>query len=175
MDSGTMTMKGYSAFPKAPGSLMPHHQIGLCHIQDTRWEGSLTPQQICSRCIIQSQPKAPVTLGLAFWLESGDPIVSQRHRVFYGFYFQRQILLCAQFHFFNPLVSALLLHLCQFVAFDYYVIKCFISVSVWPILAVPFRLISFCFDKIILYGINFCAATKRDSVSLLRFSFLPMS
>ena len=30
-------MKGYSAFPKAPALLEPHHQIVLCHIRDTRW------------------------------------------------------------------------------------------------------------------------------------------
>ena len=28
-----MTMKGYSAFPKAPALLKPHHQIVYCNIQ----------------------------------------------------------------------------------------------------------------------------------------------
>ena len=35
VDLGAMAMKGLSAFPKAPASLEPHHQIVLCHIQDT--------------------------------------------------------------------------------------------------------------------------------------------
>ena len=34
-----MAMKGYSAFPKAPALAEPHHQIILCHIQDTRCGG----------------------------------------------------------------------------------------------------------------------------------------
>ena len=46
-------MKGYSAFPKVPASLEPHHQIVLCHIQVARW--GLTPLQKCSRCILQPQ------------------------------------------------------------------------------------------------------------------------
>ena len=37
VDKGAMAMKGYSAFPKAPASLENHHQIVLCHIQDTHW------------------------------------------------------------------------------------------------------------------------------------------
>ena len=37
VDLGAMAMKGYSAFPKAPALLEPHHQIVYCHIQDTRW------------------------------------------------------------------------------------------------------------------------------------------
>ena len=39
-----MVIKGYSAFPKAPTLLKPHHQIVLCHIHDTLWR-SLTPLQ----------------------------------------------------------------------------------------------------------------------------------
>ncbi len=50
---GAMAMKGYSAFPKAPALLEPHHQIVLCHIQDSRWGGILTPLQRCSQCILQ--------------------------------------------------------------------------------------------------------------------------
>ena len=34
---GTMVMKEYSVFPKAPALLESHHQIVECHIQDTRW------------------------------------------------------------------------------------------------------------------------------------------
>ena len=36
---GAMTMKGCPAFHKAPASLETHHQIILCHIQDTHLEG----------------------------------------------------------------------------------------------------------------------------------------
>ena len=32
-----MAIKIYSAFPKAPALPEPHHQIILCHIQDTHW------------------------------------------------------------------------------------------------------------------------------------------
>ena len=48
-----MAIKRYSAFLKAPASLEPHHQIAKCHIQDTGREGSLTPLQRCSQCILQ--------------------------------------------------------------------------------------------------------------------------
>ena len=43
-----MTIKGYSAFPKAPALLEPHHQ--------TLWGGGPTPLQRCSQCILQPQP-----------------------------------------------------------------------------------------------------------------------
>ena len=45
--------RGYSAFPKAPALLGPHHRIVECHKQENRWE-SLTPLQICSQYILQS-------------------------------------------------------------------------------------------------------------------------
>ena len=52
-----MVMKGYSAFPKAPALLWPHHQTVQCHIQDTHWEGGgLIPLQRCSQCVLQRQP-----------------------------------------------------------------------------------------------------------------------
>ena len=41
VDLGAMAMKRYSAFPKAPALLEPHHQIVKCHIQDTCWRGVL--------------------------------------------------------------------------------------------------------------------------------------
>ena len=41
VDQGAMAMKGFSAFPKAPALLEPHHQIVYCHIQDTHWWGVL--------------------------------------------------------------------------------------------------------------------------------------
>ena len=37
VDLGTMAMKRYSAFPKAPALVEPHHQMVSCHIQDARW------------------------------------------------------------------------------------------------------------------------------------------
>ena len=37
VDLRAMAMKGCSAFPKSPASQEPHHQIVLCHIQDTRY------------------------------------------------------------------------------------------------------------------------------------------
>ena len=42
-----MAMKRCSTFPKAPALLEHHHQIVLCHIQDTRWArgGGLTRLQ----------------------------------------------------------------------------------------------------------------------------------
>ena len=57
---GAMAIKGYSTFSKAPALLEPHHQIVLCHIQDTRcgwWD--LSPLHRNSRCILQLQPNGP--------------------------------------------------------------------------------------------------------------------
>ena len=48
VDLGAMAMKGYSAFPKAPALLEPHHQIVSCHIQDTRWGGSYSSAEVPS-------------------------------------------------------------------------------------------------------------------------------
>ena len=56
--SWVVAIKEHSAFPKAPALLKPHHQIAYWHIKDTRWE-SLTPQQRCSLCILQSGVVAP--------------------------------------------------------------------------------------------------------------------
>ena len=53
-----MAINVYSAFPKAPVLLKPHHQIVLCHNQDTRW-GSLTPLQRYSRSILEPHPSGP--------------------------------------------------------------------------------------------------------------------
>ena len=52
---GAMAINGYSAFPKTPALLEPHHQIVQCHIQDTRYGGGLTPLQRYSQCILQPQ------------------------------------------------------------------------------------------------------------------------
>ena len=41
LGQGTMAMKGYSKFPKAPASLEPHNQIVYCQIQHNRLEGVL--------------------------------------------------------------------------------------------------------------------------------------
>ena len=48
VDLGAMAMKECSAFPKAPASLEPHHQIVLCHIPDTRWGGSYPSAEVQS-------------------------------------------------------------------------------------------------------------------------------
>ena len=42
-------MKGYSAFPKAPALLEPHHQIVYCHIQDTHRGGGVLP--LCKEAV----------------------------------------------------------------------------------------------------------------------------
>ena len=47
-DMGAMSITGYSEFPKASALLEPYHQIVLCHIQDTRWEGVLP---LCRRAV----------------------------------------------------------------------------------------------------------------------------
>ena len=56
VDRGAMTMKGYSAFPKALALLEPYHQIVKCHIQDTCLGGGILPLQRNRRCILQPQP-----------------------------------------------------------------------------------------------------------------------
>ena len=53
VDLGVMSIKEYSAYPKALALLEPHYQIVWCHIQDTHW-GSLTPLQRCSRGVFCS-------------------------------------------------------------------------------------------------------------------------
>ena len=61
-----MAMKGYSAFPKAPALLEPHHQIVYGHILDTRvfWGGEgFTLLQGCSLCIPQLQPTGQIDIG----------------------------------------------------------------------------------------------------------------
>ena len=55
VDLGAMAIKGYSAFPKAPALLEPHHQIFSVIIR-TLMGGDLTPLQRSSRCILQPQP-----------------------------------------------------------------------------------------------------------------------
>ena len=64
VDLGTMAMKKYSAFPKAPALLESYHQIVSCHIQDTCCGGSLIPWQRCSRCILQLQLAEPSFLDI---------------------------------------------------------------------------------------------------------------
>ena len=49
-----MSIKENSAFSKSPVLQKLLHQIVLYHIQDTSWS-SLTPEQRCSRCILQPQ------------------------------------------------------------------------------------------------------------------------
>ena len=56
VDQGAMTMKRFSAFPKAPALLEPHpgHSIE---------GGCLTPLQRCSQCILQPQLTRPLVGG----------------------------------------------------------------------------------------------------------------
>ena len=51
VDQGVMAMKGYSPFSKVPALLEPHNQIVSYPIQDT-CDGTLTPLQRCSLCIL---------------------------------------------------------------------------------------------------------------------------
>ena len=55
VDLWAMTMKGYSAFPKAPALLEHHHQILLVSYLGHSLVG-LTPLQRSSRCILQPKP-----------------------------------------------------------------------------------------------------------------------
>ena len=55
VDLRAMEIKRYTAFPKAPALLKPHHQIVSCDIQDTHWR-SLTLLQRFSRCIQPTEP-----------------------------------------------------------------------------------------------------------------------
>ena len=57
-----MAMKKYFAFPKTPTLLKPHHQIVLCHIQETLL-GSLSPLQKCCWYILWPHPT-----GQAQWM-----------------------------------------------------------------------------------------------------------
>ena len=57
VNQGAMAMTGYSAFPKAPTLLEPHHQIVSCHNQDTRWVGGVV-LPVCRDAVgIFSQPQ----------------------------------------------------------------------------------------------------------------------
>ena len=52
---------GYTASLKALAILQPHHQIILCHVQDTCWMSLILVQRY-SRCILQHQWTRP------FWI-----------------------------------------------------------------------------------------------------------
>ena len=75
VDLEAMAIKGYSAFPKAPELLELHHQIVLCHIQDTRCGGGHIPLQRSIRCILQPQPTRQST----FWTELSSLVFSSIH------------------------------------------------------------------------------------------------
>ena len=82
MDLEAMAMKGYSAFPKAPALLKPHHQIVLSHITHTR-KGSLTSLQRCSRGILQPQPNEPNDFELQhIWSLNVD--IGSKYEVYVG-------------------------------------------------------------------------------------------
>ena len=51
-DLGAVAVKEYSTFPKDIALLESHHQIILCHIQDTCCWGSLINLQRCNQCIM---------------------------------------------------------------------------------------------------------------------------
>ncbi len=74
-------------------------------------------------------------------------------------------------HLSDPVVFRLVLLLCQFAAFAYYVIDGFISVTAESTFAILVRLIYPSFDMIGSYGADLYAI-RRDSVSLLKFPFL---
>ena len=81
--------------------------------------------------------------------------------------------LLAQFpvdHPAHPVMSSIVLFLCKFAAFAYYMIDGFVSITTQPTFAVLLRLIYFRFDMTGSYGVVF-AAIRRDSFSLLRFPF----
>ena len=48
VDLGAMTIKGCSAFIKAPALLEPQHQIVYGHIEDTHWRGSYPSAEVQS-------------------------------------------------------------------------------------------------------------------------------
>ena len=54
-DLGAMTLKGYSTFSKAP-RLEPHHQMVLCHKQDTRWRKLFTESLLRAPWLTEKQP-----------------------------------------------------------------------------------------------------------------------
>ena len=59
-------------------------------------------------------------------------------------------------HLAHPVVFCLILLLCKFAAFTYYVIDGFISVTVYPTFAILLRLIYSRFDIIGSYGVVLC-------------------
>ena len=71
-------MKGYSAFPKAPVLLEPHHQIAYCHIQDTCWERGLTSLQRCSLCILQPHVQLGFRCIRVYWC-----LIASKKRVYW--------------------------------------------------------------------------------------------
>ena len=63
-----MSMKGYSAFPKAPALLELHHQIDSV-VSKTFVGGCLTPLQRRSQCILQSSVLYELNKSL-FWTDA---------------------------------------------------------------------------------------------------------
>ena len=54
MNQGMMAMKGFSAYPKAPALLEPHHHV-VCVIYRTFFRG-VTSLQRRGPCVLQPQP-----------------------------------------------------------------------------------------------------------------------
>ena len=75
VDLGAMSMKGYSAFPKAPALLEPHNQIVWCHIQDNHGAGYNPPAEVQS-----VYPTAPADRAIIS-LSQGSPGCCGNERV----------------------------------------------------------------------------------------------
>ena len=93
------------------------------------------------------------------------------HITFVGMF---KLKFLAQFlvnHPFNSVVSRLIIFLCYFAAFTYYVIDRFVSITTQLTFANLLLIIYYYFDRVDSYGVVF-DAIRRDSVSLISFPFL---
>ena len=64
-------------------------------------------------------------------------------------------------HLADPIVFSLILHLCQFAAFAYYVIDGFVSIPTRRSFAILWRLIYYRFDITGSYGVVLCCYSDR--------------
>ena len=80
VDLGTMAMKEYFAFPKAPALLEPCHQIVLCHIQDkcviVSWPARTYLHQLCTNIGCSLEDLLEVMNDKNKWRESGKSMQS---------------------------------------------------------------------------------------------------
>ena len=88
VDQGTMTMQGYSTFPKTPVLLEPYPQIILCHIQDICWGSYLSVEM---HSVYSTAPAnwawridgflpSPRHPGFELWLLNSFPIITIKLR-----------------------------------------------------------------------------------------------